>query len=261
MGAQVRHHVRTNIVGWVALFVALSGTVWAAAQIGSRQIKNNSVASKDIRNGTVRGRDVKDNALTGADVKNLTGGDVANAGLLAEDFAPGQLPRGETGAAGPKGETGAGGPRGETGPQGTQGPPGQAGAQGQPGPTLGVARSGNSPPAAESAGLIPLTVSMPTSGELFVTADVALQSTGVTVDCNPTAAGTIGLYVDGNPVAATRRTVADNVGESYAAAGVTSTLAAGDHTVSLRASCDGASTPVGIGVDPEHSLSAVLLGS
>jgi hypothetical protein len=40
---------------------------------------------------------------TGADVKNLTSADVTNGKMLAEDFAPGQLPKGETGATGPAG--------------------------------------------------------------------------------------------------------------------------------------------------------------
>jgi hypothetical protein len=36
----------------VALFVSLGGVGYAAAMIGSAQIKNNCVASKDIRNRT-----------------------------------------------------------------------------------------------------------------------------------------------------------------------------------------------------------------
>jgi len=43
---------------------------------------------------------VRNNTLTGRDVKRLTTRDVANGRLLAEDFAPGQLP------AGPKGDKG-----------------------------------------------------------------------------------------------------------------------------------------------------------
>ena len=42
----------------------------------------------------------RNNSLTGADVKNLKSADVANGKLLAEDFAPGQLPRGEQGPPG-----------------------------------------------------------------------------------------------------------------------------------------------------------------
>ena len=56
------------VVAFVALFVALGGVGYAAATIGSAQIKNNSVQSKDIRNNDVRGRDVRNDSLTGADV-------------------------------------------------------------------------------------------------------------------------------------------------------------------------------------------------
>jgi hypothetical protein len=50
-------------VALLALFVAMGGVGYAAATIGSAQIKNNSIRSKDIRNGQVTGRDVKESAL------------------------------------------------------------------------------------------------------------------------------------------------------------------------------------------------------
>ncbi len=46
------------------------------------------------------------NSLTGADVRALATGDVTNGGLLAEDFAPGQLPSGAQGPKGDKGDQG-----------------------------------------------------------------------------------------------------------------------------------------------------------
>jgi hypothetical protein len=97
MLASLRSHVAHNVVGYLALFIALGGTSYAVAtgSINSRAIKNNTVRSKDIRNNDVRSKDVR------------------NRSLLAKDFAPGQLP------AGPRGQTG---PQGETGPQGPQGP-------------------------------------------------------------------------------------------------------------------------------------------
>jgi hypothetical protein len=53
-------HLRRNVVAYLALFVALSGTSYAVAagSIGSRQIRDNSVRSKDIRDGNVRAKDV-----------------------------------------------------------------------------------------------------------------------------------------------------------------------------------------------------------
>jgi hypothetical protein len=104
----VRAHVRGNAVGYIALFVALGGTSYAAVNlpagsVGSKQLKRAAVTGPKIAKNAVRSRNVKD--------------------LLAEDFKPGQLPagaRGSDGAAGAKGETGA---------------PGLPGLPGAPGPT------------------------------------------------------------------------------------------------------------------------------
>ena len=92
-------HLRGNIVGYLALFIALGGTSYAVAtgSIDSREIKNNTVRSKDIRNNDVSSSDVRDSSL------------------LARDFRPGQLP------AGPRGSTGPAGPRGSIGPAGLSG--------------------------------------------------------------------------------------------------------------------------------------------
>jgi hypothetical protein len=48
MGARTFLFIRSNIVGFVALFVALGGSTYAAVKI-----KNNSVTTKKIRNGAV----------------------------------------------------------------------------------------------------------------------------------------------------------------------------------------------------------------
>jgi hypothetical protein len=77
-----------NVMATIALFVALGGTGYAAAKIGSAQIKNNSVQSKDIKNNGVQGKDVK------------------NGSLALGDFKAGQLP---AGPAGPRGADGTAG--------------------------------------------------------------------------------------------------------------------------------------------------------
>jgi hypothetical protein len=71
------------VISCISLFVALSGVGYAAARIGSKQIKNNSVAGKDIKNSTITGKDVKNSGLTGSDVKNnsLTGSDIVESKL------------------------------------------------------------------------------------------------------------------------------------------------------------------------------------
>lgn len=85
----------------VAVFVALGGSSYAAIKVTGKNVPKDALTGADIKNLT--GKDVRNNSITGADVKNLTTGDVANGRLLAEDFAPGQLPRGEMGATGPPG--------------------------------------------------------------------------------------------------------------------------------------------------------------
>jgi hypothetical protein len=76
------------VVAYLALFVALGGSSYAAIKI--------------------TGKNVKDSSLTGKDVKNssLTTSDVKNRSLLAKDFKRGQLQRGPAGPAGPTGAKG-----------------------------------------------------------------------------------------------------------------------------------------------------------
>jgi hypothetical protein len=117
------------LVALLALFVAGSGTAYAAV----------AVTGKDVVDGSLTGRDVRDESLSGKDVKRLTSKDVVDRSLTAADFATGQLPTGpagDTGPAGPKGDTGAPGvpgAKGDTGAQGVEGPPGPPGPPGPQG--------------------------------------------------------------------------------------------------------------------------------
>jgi hypothetical protein len=88
-----------NVVSLIALFVALGGSSYAALKVTSRNVPKDALTGADIKNLT--GRDVRNNSLTGADVKNLRSNDVKDSSLLAQDFAPGQLPKGDTGPPGP----------------------------------------------------------------------------------------------------------------------------------------------------------------
>jgi hypothetical protein len=63
------HLSYANVVATLALVVALGGTSYAALNVGSRQIVNNSVRSKDVRNGTLVGKDVKNRGLAGRDIE------------------------------------------------------------------------------------------------------------------------------------------------------------------------------------------------
>jgi hypothetical protein len=84
-------HLASNVVGYLALFVALGGSSYAAVTL-----KANSVKAKNIAR----------NAVTSPKVKN--------GSLLAADFKAGQLkPGAQQGIPGPKGSNGD---RGEAGP-------------------------------------------------------------------------------------------------------------------------------------------------
>ncbi len=96
-------HLRQNAVAYLALFVALGGTSYAATKITGLQIADGTIGSADIRDGDLRARDIRKGTLR------------------ADLFASGALPNGPTGA------TGASGPQGPKGDQGVQGVAGSAG--------------------------------------------------------------------------------------------------------------------------------------
>ena len=106
MSARVRDHIRDNIYGLIAIFIALTAGAYAASQA-----PKNSVTSKSIKNGQVKTKDVADDSLTGVDINEST-------------------------------LNGIQGQRGATGPQGAQGAQGQTGATGPAGP-INVAAGGD----------------------------------------------------------------------------------------------------------------------
>lgn len=60
MGKRFLAHIRNQWIGVLALFIALAtGGAYAAAQIGSDDIKRNAVRSTHIKNGQVRPADLK----------------------------------------------------------------------------------------------------------------------------------------------------------------------------------------------------------
>ncbi|MDP9134097.1 MAG: collagen-like protein [Actinomycetota bacterium] len=91
-------YIRQHHIGFLALFLVLGGTAYAATtlpakSVGTKQLKANAVTSAKIRDGSLR----------------------------KKDFAPRQLP------AGPRGQNGAAGPTGPIGPAGPTGPTGATG--------------------------------------------------------------------------------------------------------------------------------------
>jgi hypothetical protein len=108
-------HLRANAVAYLAIFVALGGTSYAAITI-----PNNSVGNKQLKKDAVDSKKVKNSSLTPDDVK---------AGQAA------------TGPPGIEGALGAQGAVGNKGPQGDQGDKGQRGDQGVPGISLTPSKS------------------------------------------------------------------------------------------------------------------------
>jgi hypothetical protein len=86
-------HLRQHFVAYLALFLALGGSSFAAA---NALVPRNSVGTKQVINGS----------------------------LLKKDFKLGQLPRGARGLQGSPGPAGRQGVQGPAGPQGAQGPAG-----------------------------------------------------------------------------------------------------------------------------------------
>jgi hypothetical protein len=120
--AQVKrfgNHVGSNLIAYLALFVALSGTSYAA---GTELLAPNSVETRHVKNRSLLARDFK--------AGELPRGRRGKAGL---DGSRGQ--RGPVGSQGPRGHPGERGPAGTEGPSGPPGPRGERGPQGPPGPS------------------------------------------------------------------------------------------------------------------------------
>ena len=99
MLASVVRYVRQHHLGLIAVFIALTGTAYAAT------LPRNSVGTKQV----------------------------VNHSLLKRDFKSGQLPSGTLGVDGVEG------PRGPEGPEGPRGPKGAEGPEGPPGSVAGNA--------------------------------------------------------------------------------------------------------------------------
>ena len=79
-------HLRGNLVAYLALFVALCGTAYAAVSlplpkgsVGSKQIRKQAVKTKDLGNGSVVGRKVRKDSLTGKEINESSLGTVPNS--------------------------------------------------------------------------------------------------------------------------------------------------------------------------------------
>jgi hypothetical protein len=63
ISARIRHHIRSNAIGYLALFVALSGTAYATHPGGA-----NTISTVDIQNGEVKKEDIGAGEVTAGDI-------------------------------------------------------------------------------------------------------------------------------------------------------------------------------------------------
>jgi hypothetical protein len=99
---RVRTHLRNNVYGLIAVFIALGGTSYAVSKlpknsVGAKQIKANGVRTAEIQDGAVQSADVGNGSLTGGDVQDgsLTGGDVQDGSLGSGDVGDDGLTGGD----------------------------------------------------------------------------------------------------------------------------------------------------------------------
>ncbi len=67
------------VISIIALFVALGGTAYAAAKIGTKDIKANAITAGKIKKNAVTTAKIKKDAVTGPKIKESTLGAVPNA--------------------------------------------------------------------------------------------------------------------------------------------------------------------------------------
>jgi hypothetical protein len=75
----------SNVVAFIALFVALGGSVYAAGKISGTQIKSGSVPGNRIKAKSLTGKQIKPGSLTGTQIKagSLTGTQIKAGSLGA----------------------------------------------------------------------------------------------------------------------------------------------------------------------------------
>jgi uncharacterized protein YjbI with pentapeptide repeats len=74
---RLRSHVRHNVVGYIAVFIALSGTAYAAKpMITGADVQDESLTGADVLNDSLKGADVDESTLSGVSPTGTAGGDL-----------------------------------------------------------------------------------------------------------------------------------------------------------------------------------------
>ena len=187
MPGRILNHLRSNVVAYTALFVALGGSSYAAVRLAP-----NSVTSRAIAKGAVTNAKLAKDAVTSTNIRNGT--------LSSSDFKKGALIQGLKGDAGNSGASGGQGLAGIPGLKGDAGPVGPAGHDGSA--SIGLAaRTGGSTTAPKGAQTsIPLNGASWTqsAGEL----DLVTGSVTMTIPsaCTGSFGNSLVVSVDGAPL-------------------------------------------------------------
>jgi hypothetical protein len=171
MPATIRAHLRANVIGYLALFVALGGSSYAVVGLQPRSVTSAALATHAVTHAKLARNSV-------------TSLNVAPGSLTRSDFKPGN--QGVGGLKGPKGDTGA------AGPPGRQGLPGGAAVGARP----NFSGSVSAPKGASTS--IPLTGNTWTqvANELdLVTGAMTVQ---IPASCTGSFGNSLVLNVDGN---------------------------------------------------------------
>jgi hypothetical protein len=217
MLARVRSRLTyPHVTSTLALFVALGGTAYAAATIGSAEVINNSLLSEDVKDATLTGADLRENtigsgriadgSIIGSDIKQNTIGSlrVADNSLLSADIKNDAL-------------------TGDDIDESTL----DVGA-------VGVDPPGSDPGLADFPDQAVHTIDVPSSGTLLVQG----WADNVAVTCGSDVCYIAwGLYVDGQPIAGSEIAITAGQSQTSASRAVSTVgrlnVGPGTHTVSL----------------------------
>ena len=81
MSRKIRNHLRSNVVGYVAVFIALSGTAYA---VDGPLPGVDQVGSEDIINGEVKAPELATNAIVDDTLNPITGSTKIGTGAIKE---------------------------------------------------------------------------------------------------------------------------------------------------------------------------------
>src|SRR5262245_25493226 len=145
MPNRIFRHVRANVIAYLALFVALGGSSYAAVRLTPGSVTSRALASHAVTRTKLAGNSV-------------TGADVVSKSLTSSDFKPGSVLRGLKGDMGSTGDRGLQGLEGLRGATGPVGPAGAAGRDGSASIGAKARLSGGAVSAAHGASTsVPLT--------------------------------------------------------------------------------------------------------